>query len=110
MAVCCTLEGESRIRETIFEDRFRVAGQLARMGARIETVDNEAVVTGPVHLTGCTVRAQDLRGGAALVVAGLAARGRTVVECQEYIERGYESFYEEINLLGGRIVKIDSET
>ena len=110
MAVCCTLEGESRIRETIFEDRFRVAGQLARMGARIETVDNEAVVTGPVHLTGCTVRAQDLRGGAALVVAGLAARGRTVVECQEYIERGYEAFYEEINLLGGRIVKIDSET
>lgn len=108
MAVCCTLEGESRIRETIFEDRFRAAGQLARMGARIQTAGNEAIVKGPAQLTGCMVRAQDLRGGAALVVAGLAARGETVVECQEYIERGYESFYEEINLLGGRIVKIDS--
>lgn len=108
MAVCCTLDGESRIRETIFEDRFRVAGQLARMGACIRTAGNEAVVRGPAHLTGCTVRAQDLRGGAALVVAGLAAQGQTVIECQEYIERGYESFYEEINLLGGRIVKIDS--
>lgn len=110
MAVCCTLEGVSRIRETIFEDRFRVAGQLSRMGARIRIMDNEAMVEGPVRLTGCAVRAQDLRGGAALVVAGLAARGQTVVECQEYIERGYESFYEEINLLGGRIVKIDSKT
>ncbi|HCT92230.1 MAG TPA: UDP-N-acetylglucosamine 1-carboxyvinyltransferase [Lachnospiraceae bacterium] len=109
MAVCCTLEGESRIRETIFEDRFRAAGQLARMGARIVTAGDEALVKGPVRLTGRTVRAQDLRGGAALVVAGLAARGQTVVECQEYIERGYESFYEEINLLGGRIVKMDSE-
>lgn len=108
MAVCCTLEGESRIRETIFEDRFRVVEQLARMGASVEITDDEAMVRGPVQLTGCTVKAQDLRGGAALVVAGLAARGCTVVECQEYIERGYESFYEEINLLGGRIVKIDS--
>lgn len=107
MAVCCTLEGESRIRETIFEDRFRVARQLGCMGACIKTTDNEAVVEGPMRLAGCTVRAQDLRGGAALVVAGLAAQGQTVVECQEYIERGYESFYEEINLLGGRIVKID---
>lgn len=107
MAVCNTLEGISGITETVFENRFRAAEQMKRMGADIILSGNHACIKGPVRLRGCRVKAQDLRGGAALVLAGLAAEGDTVVEYQEYIERGYESFYEEIGLLGGSIVKVD---
>lgn len=105
LAVCCTLSGKSIVRETIFEDRFRVAEQLNRMGAHIYTADGTARINGPSVLRGCPVEAPDLRAGAALVVAALCAEGETVIESCEYIERGYENLYRDINLLGGRIRK-----
>lgn len=105
LAVCCTLQGKSRIRENVFEDRFRVAGQLNRMGAGICVTGNTAEVTGPCSLTGAAVAAPDLRAGAALLVAALGAEGTTSIDCCEYIERGYENLYQDINLLGGRIRK-----
>lgn len=105
LAVCCTLRGRSIVRETIFEDRFRVVEQLRRMGADIWAKEGKAQICGPSLLRGCSVEAPDLRAGAALVVAALCAEGTTVIESCEYIERGYEDLYRDINLLGGRIRK-----
>ena len=103
MAVCCTLQGESMIRETIFENRFRTALELRKMGARIRIDRHNAWIEGPSVLKGCRVEASDLRAGAALVIAALCAEGETIIDSCEYIERGYENLYENINLLGGRI-------
>lgn len=105
LAVCCTLQGESIIRESVFEDRFRVVRMLGTMGAEITVKDNAARVKGPAVLKGCRVTAPDLRAGAALVTAALCAEGETIIDSCEYIERGYETLYRDINLLGGRIRK-----
>ena len=105
MAVCCTLQGESRIRENVFDNRFRVAEPLKKMGAKIKIRDTYAEVQGPAVLKGCRVKAMDLRAGAALVIAALYAEGETIIDSCEYIERGYETLYQDINLLGGRIRK-----
>ncbi len=105
LVTCCTLQGESEIEETIFEDRFRILGQLEKMGARIGVKDNIAKISGPCSLKGCLVHVPDLRAGAALLLAALYAEGETVVEDCTYIERGYEDLYGDINLLGGRIRK-----
>ncbi len=105
MAVCCTLQGESRIREKVFENRFRVAKPLKEMGAKIRIRGAYAKIQGPAVLKGCPVEAMDLRAGAALVIAALCAAGETIIESCEYIERGYETLYQDINLLGGRIRK-----
>ena len=85
MAVLTTIPGENRIRETIFEDRFRSAYELVRMGADIRIEGREAVIRGGSPLTGCTVAAGELRGGAALVIAALAAEGETCVIGAGYI-------------------------
>ena len=105
MAVCCTLQGESRIRENVFDNRFRVAEPLKKMGAKIKIRDTYAEIQGPAVLKGCRVKAMDLRAGAALVIAALYAEGETIIDSCEYIERGYETLYQDINLLGGRIRK-----
>lgn len=103
LAVLATIPGESRIRETIFEDRFKTVPELNRMGARITVKDGEALIRGGYPLTGCTVRARELRGGAALVVAALAAEGITTVEGYSFIERGYEQIGRDLRDLGGRV-------
>ena len=82
--------GESRIEERIFEKRFQIVEELRKMGGRITVTGRQAVVCGGRKLTGTTVCARELRGGAALVVAGLSAQGESVVKHAEYIERGYE--------------------
>lgn len=105
MAVCCTLRGESVIRENVFEDRFRAARGLREMGADIELYGREARIKGPSHLRGCRVTASDLRAGAALLIAALCAEGETIIDSCEYMERGYETLYQDINLLGGRVRK-----
>ena len=104
-AVCATLEGRSRIRETIFEDRFRAALELRKMGALVRQRENELEICGG-KLRGAGVCASDLRGGAALVVAGLAAEGTTEIFHPGYIDRGYEQIEKDIRLLGGRISRI----
>lgn len=102
MAVLLTVWGESRIQEQIFEDRFKVVPELARMGAAIAVTGREAWIRGS-SLQGTVVKAQELRGGAALVVAGLAAEGTTVIHNSHFIERGYENIEQDISNLGGRI-------
>lgn len=103
-------EGTSIVTETIFENRFMYVDELTRMGASIRVVEgNSAVIEGVTKLTGATVRALDLRCGAALVVAGLMADGYTTVEHIEYVERGYEKFVHKMCELGAAIEKVDSE-
>ncbi len=100
MSVAC---GKSIIEETVFENRFHIAGELVAMGADITTENNRAYITGVRQLCGTDVYAKDLRGGAALIIAGLAAEGHTRVHDQGYISRGYEHISEKINMLGGSI-------
>lgn len=105
-----TAEGTSIVTETIFENRFMYVDELTRMGASIRVVEgNSAVIEGVEKLTGATVRALDLRCGAALVVAGLMSDGITTVEHIEYVDRGYEKFQKKLQSLGACIEKIDSE-
>ena len=99
MTALCVAKGESRIRESVFEARFRTARELARMGADIQIVGQEAKIRGSM-LHGAKVRAPELRGGAALVVAGAAAEGRTWISDCHYIGRGYENICRDMRNLG----------
>lgn len=105
LAALCVAEGKSRVRESIFEERFRIAPQLNRMGAHVTVDGREAIVEGCGHLKGADVRAEELRGGAALVVAGLAAKGTTRVYGRTFIERGYEDIAGDLGKLGAVISK-----
>ena len=106
MAFLAGAKGESRIRETVFEDRFATAGELRKMGARIRVQGREAEIKGVWPLMGTKVQAKDLRGGAALVAAALGAGGETVIENCGYIERGYEDICRDLAALGARIRRI----
>ncbi|WP_460640965.1 UDP-N-acetylglucosamine 1-carboxyvinyltransferase [Lacrimispora brassicae] len=102
-------KGTSVVTESIFENRFRYVDELSRMGANVKVEGNVAVIDGVGGFTGAFVNAPDLRAGAALVIAGLAADGYTVVEEIGYIQRGYECFEEKLQGLGAMIEKVDSE-
>lgn len=101
--------GTSIVTESIFENRFKYMDELARMGAVVKVEGNTAIISGVEKLTGARVSAPDLRAGAALVIAGLAAEGITVVDDIVYIQRGYENFEEKLRSLGAEIQKINSE-
>ena len=103
-------EGTSIVTESIFENRFKYADELVRMGACIKVEGNTAIITGVEKLNGARVSAPDLRAGAALVIAGLAAEGFTVVDDIVYIQRGYEKFEEKLRGLGAKIEKVTTET
>lgn len=110
MAVTLALsEGTSIISESIFENRFKYVDELSRMGAKVKVEGNTAIIDGVDKYTGANVIAPDLRAGAALVIAGLAAEGYTVVDKIEYIQRGYEDFDGKIKALGGTIEKVEDE-
>ncbi|MBQ7796270.1 MAG: UDP-N-acetylglucosamine 1-carboxyvinyltransferase [Lachnospiraceae bacterium] len=102
-------DGTSVVTESIFENRFKYVDELARMGANIKVEGSVAIVDGVKLFTGAQLVAPDLRAGAALVLAGLAAEGYTTVEEIDYIERGYEAFEEKLRLLGACIECVDSE-
>ena len=103
-------EGTSIVTESIFENRFKYADELSRMGANIKVEGNSAIIDGVKKLTGARVSAPDLRkAGAALVIAGLAADGITVVDDIVYIQRGYERFERKLRGLGGIIRKVSDE-
>ena len=104
VAVLATVKGESCVEETIFEDRFKAVPELVRMGADITVCRSTAHIRGR-DLSGARVCARELRGGAALVVAGLAAEGETCVENRHFIERGYEDICRDLSLLGACIRK-----
>jgi UDP-N-acetylglucosamine 1-carboxyvinyltransferase len=99
-------KGSTMIVENVFENRFRHAGELIRMGADITVRDRMALIHGVEKLTGAAVSAYDLRGGAALVMAGLAAEGATRVDGVHYIDRGYEALDRDLTLLGADITRI----
>ena len=101
--------GTSMVIESIFENRFKYVDELARMGAQIKVEGNVAVVTGVDRLTGARISAPDLRAGAALVVAGLAAEGTTIIDDIEYIQRGYEHFELKLAGLGADIALAESQ-
>lgn len=103
MAMACVARGTSMIIETIFENRYNQAADLCRMGAEIEISGRMAVIEGVHHLHGASVRATDLRGGAALVVAGLAAEGTTRITDVHLIDRGCQNIEENLASLGARI-------
>ena len=105
MAVFATIPGESCIQESVFEDRFKIAEELNRMGAEIKIQGKKAWIRGSFCLKGTKVRAQELRGGAALVIAALAAKGESIVEGYSFIHRGYEDISQDISRLGGKIKK-----
>jgi UDP-N-acetylglucosamine 1-carboxyvinyltransferase len=103
MALNAVAEGTARVTETIFENRFMHAQELKRMGADIEVEGNTAVVSGREALDGATVMATDLRASACLVLAGLVARGQTVVDRIYHLDRGYEQLEAKLAALGARI-------
>ncbi|MDD5923450.1 MAG: UDP-N-acetylglucosamine 1-carboxyvinyltransferase [Clostridia bacterium] len=106
MAMATQADGTTVFVENIFENRYKHVGELIRLGAKISVEGKVAVIEGPTELYGTDVYAQDLRGAAALVVAGLAAEGKTTVYGVEYLERGYEEFDVGLSLLGASIRKI----
>ncbi len=101
--------GSSIVTESIFENRFKYVDELARMGANIKVEGNTAIIDGVERFTGAQVSSPDLRAGAALVLAGLAADGITIVDDIHYIERGYERFDEKLRSLGAEIEKVSDE-
>ena len=110
IAVALSLaKGTSIVTESIFENRFKYADELARMGAVVKVEGNTAIIDGVENLTGARISAPDLRAGAALVIAGLAADGVTVVDDIVYIQRGYEDFEGKLRGLGAEIERVSSE-
>lgn len=103
MSMLTVADGISVIKENLFESRFKHVPELVKMGAKIQVRDSLAIIRGVEGLCGTNVVAEDLRGGAALVLAGLCASGTTVVENIKYIDRGYENFEQKLSMLGARI-------
>jgi UDP-N-acetylglucosamine 1-carboxyvinyltransferase len=103
MTLMSIADGSSVITENVFENRFMFADELSRMGADIRIEGHHALVKGVGQLSGAPVKSPDLRGGAALVLAGLVADGRTEVSDVYHIERGYESFAEKLTAIGARV-------
>jgi UDP-N-acetylglucosamine 1-carboxyvinyltransferase len=103
MAAACVADGTSVFVETIFESRYKHVSELMRMGAHIKVEGRVAVVEGVSELTSAPVECTDLRGGAALVLAGLAARGKTEITELQHIERGYEALTEKLRACGACI-------
>ncbi|MCQ9374335.1 UDP-N-acetylglucosamine 1-carboxyvinyltransferase [Methyloversatilis sp. XJ19-13] len=106
MAINALAEGTSIIRETIFENRFMHAVELARLGADIRIDGNTAVVQGVAQLDGATVMATDLRASAGLIIAGLVARGETVIERIYHLDRGYERIEQKLTALGATVRRL----
>lgn len=107
--VLAIAEGTSTVTESIFENRFKYVDELTRMGAQIKVESNIAIITGVEGYTGARVSAPDLRAGAALVIAGLAADGVTIIDDIHYIQRGYEDFETKLSELGAQIERVSSE-
>ena len=101
--VLCLAEGTSTITEGVWDNRFKYVDELVKMGAQIRVNGRSAIIEGVPYLTGAPIKASDLRAGAALVIAGLSARGRTVIDGVNYIERGYEKMISKLTALGADI-------
>ena len=109
MAMLCLADGQSRIRETIFENRFMHAPELTRLGAQIAVHGAEAVVTGVDRLIGAPVMATDLRASVSLVIAGLAAEGETIVNRVYHLDRGFERLEAKLTACGAQVARQKEE-
>ena len=105
-AMLTTAKGTSVIIENIFENRYKYTSELLRLGCKITVEGKMAVIEGKRKITGATVKSNDLRGGAALVIAALAAKGKTKIDNIEYIFRGYENFEQKLKSLGANIKEV----
>jgi len=106
MALNAVASGVAKVTETIFENRFMHVQEMQRMGADISIDGNTALVKGVASLDGATVMATDLRASASLVLAGLVARGETVVERIYHLDRGYENLEAKLNALGANVKRV----
>ena len=106
MAINCIADGVATIRETIFENRFMHVSELARLGADIQIEGSNAIVRGVERLEGATVMATDLRASASLVIAGLVARGETLIDRIYHLDRGYERIEEKLAKLGAQVRRV----
>lgn len=103
-------KGTSIVTESIFENRFKYVDELTRMGAEIRVEGGDtAIIDGVAKYTGASITAPDLRGGAALVIAALAAEGFSTVEDIKYVERGYEDFHIKLQGLGAQIELVETD-
>jgi UDP-N-acetylglucosamine 1-carboxyvinyltransferase len=109
MAYMCRARGRCRVQETIFENRFMHAAELARMGADINVQAGTARITGVPQLSGADVMASDLRGGAALTAAAVCADGESVIRRVYHIDRGYYHLEEGLRSLGAKISRASEE-
>jgi UDP-N-acetylglucosamine 1-carboxyvinyltransferase len=109
MALACMADGASYIRETIFDGRYTLVGELNKMGAKVELDGNAVIVHGPSQFKGTEVVAHDLRTGIALVLAGLAAEGETTVTPGYLIDRGHAAIVQRFNALGADITAIPAD-
>jgi UDP-N-acetylglucosamine 1-carboxyvinyltransferase len=107
MALLSCAEGAAMITETLFENRFRHVPELQRMGANIRVVRNHAVIRGVPALRGAEVTATDIRAGAALLIAALAAQGTSTLHGVEHVDRGYDNLVERLRRCGARIRRVD---
>lgn len=106
MALLSICKGTSIVIETIFESRYKHVDELLKMGANIRIDSRVAVIKGVEGLNGAQVAARDLRGGAALILAGLAAKGETIVSGLEHIDRGYYKIEDKLSSLGAKIIRV----
>lgn len=109
-ALLATTKGTSLMTEGVWENRFQYTDELNRMGANIKVEGSTAIITGVQTLTGAEVTSTDLRAGAALVLAGLAAEGQTVINHVDFIDRGYEHIEVKLRQLGANIIRVPSES
>jgi UDP-N-acetylglucosamine 1-carboxyvinyltransferase len=105
--VLALAEGTSLVTESVWSSRYRYVDELKRMGANIQVDDKTAIITGVDHFTGAPIQAYDLRAGAAMVIAALAAHGTSDITQVQYIERGYEDIIEKLRALGANIQSVD---
>ena len=109
MALLTVSEGDSVVTETVFENRLRHVAELNRMGADIRVRGNNAIIRGVAHLSGAPVLATDLRASAALVIAGLAAEGKTIIQGLHHLDRGYDNLEGKLRQLGAKIQRTSGE-
>ena len=106
MALMTLAPGFTKISESVFENRFMHAAELARMGAQVAVSGAEAVIAGVEQLSGAPIMASDLRAGAALLIAALAAKGRTVLSRVYHVDRGYEAVERKLARVGARVERL----
>jgi UDP-N-acetylglucosamine 1-carboxyvinyltransferase len=109
MTLMAIADDSSVITENVFENRFIFADEIVRMGADVRIDGHYALIRGVPRLSGAPVASPDLRGGAALVLAGLVADGRTVVTQVHHIDRGYEGFVEKLRSLGAEVRRVETD-